>query len=121
MLITSHDRRFLEAVCNRFWLIEAGQLFEIDDLDRYYQHLSGWGDSNQDKTQLLGSAQVRSDSSATGAMLDAEAALEDEVIGRIDELERLLREDQARKPKFQKPERQKQWQHELQELWAKLG
>lgn len=42
---------------------------------------------------------------------------EDEKMTRIDELETLLREDKARKAKFQKRQRQLEWESELASLW----
>ena len=52
---------------------------------------------------------------AAPAAASGEALLE-----RIVELERLLEEDAARKPKFQKPGRQAAWKQELAELNARL-
>ena len=45
---------------------------------------------------------------------------DDEILGRMVELERLLAEDKARKPRFQKPDRQARWQAELEDLTRKI-
>jgi hypothetical protein len=46
---------------------------------------------------------------------------DDALLQRIDELETLLAQHKARKAKFQKPALQRQWQAELDRLWAKLS
>ncbi len=42
------------------------------------------------------------------------------MLARIDQLEGLLSADLARKPKFQKPAKQQQWQAEIDQLWRQL-
>ena len=46
---------------------------------------------------------------------------EDAMLERACELERLLAEERARKPRFQKPKRQQQWQAELDSLLERLN
>ena len=105
-LITSHDRRFLAQVCNRFWLIHEGRLSEVDSLDDYYQRVLNWLPST--KT-----------SASTGAALE-EFHSEESLLTSIEVLEKLLADDRARKPKFQKPHKQVEWQEQIRLLWAKL-
>lgn len=113
LLFTSHDRRFIERVATRFWWIHRGQLIEIQDLNQYEDAF--------DTSVHVGSSQRETDSDAprnTGP--DSHVDDPDRLLERMIELEQLLADDQTRKPKFQKPERQKQWQEELARLMARL-
>ncbi len=113
MLFTSHDRRFIERVATRFWWIHRGQLIEIHDLGQYDD---GFGSHNH-----VGSSQLGADPDAPlHTRPDSQMDDPDRLLERIIELEQKLADDQARKPKFQKPERQKQWQEELARLMARL-
>ena len=105
LLITSHDRRFLEAVCDRFWLINDQKLVEIDSLDTYYDKIVGWQPTPEPQ-------------STKPVVADPED--ESQIVARIEELELLLEADLGRKAKFQKPDKQAEWQKELDELWARL-
>ncbi|MEM7363119.1 MAG: ABC-F family ATP-binding cassette domain-containing protein [Pseudomonadota bacterium] len=101
LLVTSHDRRFINIVADRFVLIENGVLQEIADPEAFY-HSEGVTRKHQQTSDRATSVD------------------ESEVASRIDELERLLSEDRSRKPKFQKPKRQEAWAAELAELWKRL-
>lgn len=103
LLITSHDRRFLQTVCDRFWVIEGGRLEEVDTLDQYYAKV-GWSQGAH-----ADSKPSRSDTLITD---------EESVLGRIEELEGLLQSDLQRKKKFQKPQKQAEWRAELERLWS---
>ncbi|WP_292319911.1 ATP-binding cassette domain-containing protein, partial [Mesorhizobium sp.] len=35
-LLASHDRAFIRAVCNRFWLIEKRRLIEVDSPEEFF-------------------------------------------------------------------------------------
>ena len=107
LIVTSHDRRFLENVANRFWLIRNGALLEVQSLDAFYRGLET--DAHRALTQMA----------ASGAPTDPPNQ-EEAILLRIDELESLLQADRARKPKFQKPARQREWQEELDRLWQQL-
>ncbi|NKB98922.1 MAG: ATP-binding cassette domain-containing protein [Pseudomonadales bacterium] len=113
LLITSHDRSFLQAVCNRFWLIRDLKLIQIDSLNEYYDGLQ---EGFQQKLVPNSSSNI---TQATVGAVDAFNSDPDKVLARIQQLEDLLAADRARKPKFQKPDRHLAWQQELQELWAK--
>ncbi len=108
LLITSHDRRFIERVANRWWWITNQQLIELSGLSEFYE-------SVQHHIQL--NNQPTSDSATTPPGADTDTLTLDETLARIDELETLLREDRARKAKFQKPERHKRWESEIADLW----
>lgn len=112
LLITSHDRRFIEHVANRWWWIRDNQMIELNGLEEFYSAVE----------QDVLPEQVAPRSAQTiPCKSDLEAMTEDEKLTRIDDLERLLREDKARKEKFQKPKRQRLWEQELALLWKELG
>ena len=111
MLITSHDRRFLQTVCTRYWLIEDAQLLETNDPDKYYAQFDAFG-----VTDDLGE---QSSAVQTGQVGSVDSV--DEMLTRVQELEDLLLADEARKLKFQKPKLQAQWREELRQLWHRLG
>ena len=107
ILMTSHDRRFIDTVADSFWRIDQGQLRQVDDPDDFY--------ASDGRTSTVVSA-------ATGTSETSPAITgEDDLLERIIELERLLSEDRARKPKFQKPARQAAWEEELIQLSRQLG
>jgi len=105
MLITSHDRVFLENVCTRFWWLHQGRIREIYQLSDFYDHLLD-AEGNEASVQAEQTLSQQSDNIDT--------------LDRIQELEELLAADRQRKPKFQKPERQHEWQRELDKLWQQL-
>ncbi|MEE8244796.1 MAG: ATP-binding cassette domain-containing protein, partial [Pseudomonadales bacterium] len=101
LLFTSHDRMFIERLAERFLWITEGRLVEIHSLERFLD----------DTTMSVQSAKIASADLPDGPQ---------DLLARIVELEDLLAADTARKPKFQKPERQTAWQAELQRLNALL-
>lgn len=115
VLITSHDRRFLERVATRYWQIRDGALTEIEDLDDFYRAMLEHTD--QDDAQPPAGVTQGSRPVSQG---EARGLEDTELLQAIERLEVLLREDQGRKPKFQKPERQMRWKRELAELWREL-
>ncbi len=111
LLITSHDKRFIERVANRWWWINDGKLIELNGLDEFYEIVE------RDASEK----QVNSKPAGKAANLNQQNIMnEDGKLARIDELETLLTEDRARKLKFQKPLRQQGWEEELQKLWDEL-
>jgi ATPase subunit of ABC transporter with duplicated ATPase domains len=118
LLITGHDRRFIEHVANRWWWINAGVLEELHDPQRFYDTVYTETSATLVTTSTghgVASQGVPSRHSAPAQSTD------DELLQRIDELETLLAQDKARKARFQKPALQRQWQAELDGLWAKLS
>ncbi|MFT4924046.1 MAG: ATP-binding cassette subfamily F protein 3 [Phenylobacterium sp.] len=117
LLITSHDRHFLDKIATRWLWIDQGKLVEVTSGDDFYQSLIGAGMS-ADKMKTV--ATDRSDDSS--AVDTAEPMTdEDQLLARADELETKLTADLARKAKFQKAHLHAQWQQELEEIWAQLG
>ncbi|AJQ94707.1 ATPase component of ABC transporter with duplicated ATPase domain [Gynuella sunshinyii YC6258] len=104
LLLTSHDRLFLEAVANRYWLIENGILREIHDPEIFYQGLQ----------------QTHHEPFSRHSKIIDEPKDEENMLMEIEQLETLLKEDKQRKPRFQKPEKQQQWQSRIAELWQQL-
>ncbi|WP_333849612.1 ABC-F family ATP-binding cassette domain-containing protein [Leclercia sp.] len=105
VLLVSHDRQLISQSCNRFWLIENGQLSEWHDADAVFARLR---DGNGVSTVQVQAAQ------------QVEPAEHDDLLERLILLETLLEEDRLRKPKHQKPQLQAQWQEEIAALTAKL-
>ena len=103
VLLVSHDRQLMEQTCQRFWLIRNGQLEEWLDAEAAWERLR-----EQDEPES--SAQV----------ISPEYQPYDDVLERLIELETLLADDQARKPKYQKPQQQAQWQLEIAALNRQL-
>jgi ATP-binding cassette, subfamily F, member 3 len=103
VLITSHDRRFLDTVAERFMLIRTKRLVEISDPSEFY-------DAPEDVAIARPTPKSR---------MSEQRDVED-VLARIVELEALLEADRARKTKFQKPDLQRQWQSELTRLYDGL-
>lgn len=111
LLFTSHDRRFIETVATRFWWIHRGKLIEVASPDRYFESLM-----HQDRG-LEASGVERSGQLGQKSLEEVD---EERLLERLYEVERLLAEDRARNPKFQKPERQKSWETERGELMRQL-
>ncbi|MFK7860434.1 MAG: ABC-F family ATP-binding cassette domain-containing protein [Granulosicoccus sp.] len=112
LLITSHDRRFIERVANRWWWIHDKKLVELNGLDEFYAVVEQ--DVLQEQAPSKSIDKMRNDVKKT-------TMTEYEKLARIDELEKLLREDKARKKKFQKPDRHRLWEEELASLWKGLN
>lgn len=106
VLITSHDRRFVDNIAERYVLIHNGVLQEINRPEIFYEMDSPASASKTNSTK-------ESQSDAPGS--------EEDILTRIVELEELLSADQARKPKFQKPKLQETWQQEIEALSRKLS
>ena len=103
LLVTSHDRRFIDHIADRYMLIENQQLIEISNPESFYQ---------------TDTSQITQDSHTTTAKFITPRQIidEDSILERMIELETLIAEDQARKIKFQKPKMQTEWHRELKSL-----
>lgn len=105
LLITSHDRRFIDNIAERFLTIEAGVLNEISDPGAFYARLKDWTDSDNKRIPR----------ESTEPVVVQPRAPED-VLERIVALEQKLAEDLARKKKHQKPQLQAVWREEIKKL-----
>lgn len=86
LLVTAHDRRFLDTVAQRFLCIDKGVMREVPDPGEFYL-----------------APEPRHDKRASGPPHIGQVS--EDVLTRIVELEDKLDQDRARKPKFQKPGR----------------
>lgn len=109
-LLVSHDRDLIETACNRFWVVADGRLEEWLDAASAYARLS-----LEDGQAPAGAPRVETAALAP-AQTDVDVQLE-----RLCELEQLLAEDLARKPRHQKPVSQQVWRAELAQLNRALG
>lgn len=107
-LLVSHDRDLIETACNRFWVVADGRLEEWLDAASAYARLSV-----EDGQALRPAPRVEN---TAPVPTDIDVQLE-----RLCELERLLAEDLARKPRHQKPASQQAWLAELGRLNLALG
>ncbi|MGX9699801.1 ABC-F family ATP-binding cassette domain-containing protein [Janthinobacterium lividum] len=107
-LLVSHDRDLIETACNRFWVVADGGLEEWLDAASAYARLS-----LEDGQASTPAPRVEH---ASAVLTDIDVQLE-----RLCELEQLLAEDLARKPRHQKPASQQAWLAELECLNQALG
>ncbi|MCG9543885.1 ATP-binding cassette domain-containing protein [Vibrio sp. Isolate33] len=121
LLLVSHDRELIESSCNRFWYINDGQLVEMTYLDAVYEAMAVGNQvdsievEGETRSTVLSRSTTSENQSPELAQNDDELLLE-----RLLELEELLRQDQSRKAKHQKPDLQQKWQQEIVSINAKL-
>ncbi|NAX21636.1 ABC-F family ATP-binding cassette domain-containing protein [Vibrio sp. V39_P1S14PM300] len=110
-LIVSHDRQLIEQSCNRFWLIQHGELTEYLSVEEVYQqlHANGHVGRQSDFDRLA----------ACHSPVEPQQE-DDALLERLLELEQLLEDDKRRKPKHQKPALQAKWQQEIDVITARL-
>ncbi|MDO8051694.1 ABC-F family ATP-binding cassette domain-containing protein [Janthinobacterium sp. SUN211] len=109
-LLVSHDRDLIETACNRYWVVADGGLEEWPDAASAYARLS------LEDGQAPAAAPRVQTAALAPAQTDIDVQLE-----RLCELEQLLAQDLARKPRHQKPASQQAWQVELEQLNQALG
>ena len=109
-LLVSHDRDLIETACNRFWVVADGRLEEWPDADSAYARLS------LEDGQAPAAAPRVQTAALAPAQTDIDVQLE-----RLCELEQLLAQDLARKPRHQKLASQQAWQAEIAYLNRALG
>lgn len=107
VLITSHDRAFVEHIATRYVMIQDGALQELNSPEEFYR--------------LLLEQRTESKPTSTSPTVNKSIELsEDDLLAELVALEELLAADLARKPKFQKPDRQAEWRKQIKELQVKL-
>jgi ATPase subunit of ABC transporter with duplicated ATPase domains len=110
LLMTSHDRAFIDRLATRWLWIHQGRLRELTSPAPFYESL----------LQPQGGTPPRAKPSAA-ASAPADALTDpDAILARLDVLEDLLKADVARKPRFQKLAMQQQWRAEIAQLWRQL-
>ncbi|WP_104402382.1 ABC-F family ATP-binding cassette domain-containing protein [Vibrio penaeicida] len=121
-LVVSHDRRLIESSCNRFWLVADGKLEEHLDVEVAYERLAvESGDIQMNSASKLSENNSTSDS-CNSAHVSVNVENDEELmLEKLLELETLLEEDMARKPKHQKVKLQDKWREEIAEINSKLG
>jgi ATPase subunit of ABC transporter with duplicated ATPase domains len=107
VLITSHDRTFVDNITTRYVMIQNQQLVELNYPHEFYQLLL---DSKQSQTPKA---------HQTSAITD-QADNEEEWLAQLIELEDKLEADLQRKPKFQKTARHEEWRAAIKSLKAQL-
>ncbi|MEW7315073.1 ABC-F family ATP-binding cassette domain-containing protein [Buttiauxella gaviniae] len=110
VLLVTHDRTLIAKSCNRFWLIDNGELSEWHSLEGLYARLitDNTGDALPPSQQTQAIAQSTTHS-------EMETWLE-----RLVDLEEKLAQDLARKQSHQKPALQQQWREEIEMLNLRL-
>ena len=101
-LLVSHDRDLIETACNRYWVVADGRLEEWPDAASAYARLS------LEDGQAPAAAPRVQTAALAPAQTDIDVQLE-----RLCELEQLLAQDLARKPRHQKLASQQAWQAEI--------
>ncbi len=96
LIVTAHDRRFVQNVCNRFFAIVDGELRET------YEPL--WRFERAETAAVEQSTQAQP--------IDDD----DHILLRLLDLETKLEADMKRKPKFQKPRLHEEWRAEIARL-----
>ena len=111
LLITSHDRQFLDQIVTRWLCVQDGKLIELPEAEPFYHKLiEGNGEAKDVASSLENKTSKKEDDSIN----------EDKLL-RIELLEKKLEDDLKRKPKFQKLHLQKEWQQELEQLWLEIS
>ncbi len=109
VLITSHDRTFVDNIATRYVMIENGRLVELNSANEFYQQLVEPPISQNRQPEPLESSLPYRDTS------------EDELLAELISLEEKLEADLKRKEKFQKPARQEEWRARIKLLQDQLN
>jgi len=109
ILLVTHDRSLIAQSCNRYWLVDEGQLSEWHDLDALYHQLTHEKNGQQLSVEPEKVTPITAEYSQADALLERLVMLED-----------LLESDLARKEKHQKPQRQQQWRQEIEQINQQL-
>jgi len=109
LIITSHDRYFLDQLVTRWLCIENQQLIEVNGPEAFYQRLLDIQSKQAENSSLPSNSET------------IKACDETDLLVKIEALEQKLSTDLRMKPRYQKPERQRTWQAELEQLWEQLS
>ena len=97
-------------MAQRFLLIEDGRVSELTDVSRWHEAFE----------HSTAATPATADDAADVPTATTDADSQDDLLARIVELEEKLDADRARRPKFQKPDRQAAWAEEIAALYARL-
>ena len=109
VLLVTHDRTLIAKSCNRFWLIDNGELSEWHSLEGLYAQLTG------ENPEVTSQPSRQTETTSAVAHSETDAWLE-----RLVELEEKLAQDLSRKQSHQKPTLQQQWRKEIEMLNLRL-
>jgi len=110
LLITSHDRRFISNIAQRYVWIKGDMLLECTSAEPFYAALEV-----EMTNEVVDTSSTLEEIAAAGADLSEDALLE-----RLFLLETRLEEDLQRKARFQKPDRQQLWREEIEGLYSRI-
>ncbi len=89
-IMVSHDRRFIDNVANRYFLIDKGHLKEIPDLARYYEIIADSG------THGSTPKPPRTNNQKESGQSKKEILTESELMARIETVESMIRDREQR-------------------------
>lgn len=112
LLMTSHDRAFINRLATRWLWIHQGRLRELTSPTPFYESLL--------RPQASPRPGAKRPAMAATSARQAALADQDAILARLEVLEGLLQADVGRKPRFQKPAMQRQWRAEIAQLWRQL-
>ena len=107
VLITSHDRTFVDNITTRYVMIQNQQLVELNCPHEFYQ-------------LLLDSKQSQTPKAHQTSAITEQADNEEEWLAQLIELEDKLEADLQRKPKFQKTAQHEEWRTAIKSLKTQL-
>jgi len=124
VLITSHDRSFVDNIAERYVVIQHGKLIEINDPSTFYRETLYRETLQKPSSSDLSNHPVKHQDvnapSHVGSLVNQPESSEETLLVRLIALEDKLAADLERKPKFQKPRLQEAWQLEIEDLQKQL-
>lgn len=114
LIVTSHDRDFLNACVTQWWLIDQGKIAVTHDPEAFYRGVF---------QQATAAKSQRLDKPTQGiapGMLPSDGQDETAWLMEIETLEELLEADLKRKPKHQLKDRHDLWRQQIAALWLKV-
>lgn len=112
LIVTSHDRAFLDQCVTHWWLIEDQQIALTHDPDAFYRSVY--------KQQTSKLAQTVAPSNNNASMDEDQPDTEAAILEQIEVLEQRLSDDLKRKAKHQLTDRHAGWRASIADLWAQL-
>lgn len=114
VLITSHDRSFVDNIAERYLVIQNGKLVEINDPTTFYR------ETLQRTSHASSNDSVAAPSAIKVPVAKQADSSEEALLARLIDLEDKLAADLERKPKFQKLRLQAAWRLEIEDLQQQL-
>ncbi|MBT3984406.1 MAG: ABC-F family ATP-binding cassette domain-containing protein [Bacteriovoracaceae bacterium] len=109
LIVTGHDRAFIDSVASRFLVVKNGKLYEESSPNYFYD-------------SFLNSEEIQSNMAATASAATKEfiQGSEEDLLEKLLVLEKKLGDDLARRPKFQKIKLQSNWREEIKAIKKEL-